>query len=145
MSSIAASSRSGRTAATRARISGVWLPCPGNRTAVGLESNMPTPLRPAGTQNRRSPRVGGASGRVGGVVARRMRGMCAKYDRGVSTTPPPAHTLFDAIGGEPAFRRIVARFFAQVAADPILRAVYTDEDLGPAADRLALFLMQYWG
>ena len=23
--------------------------------------------------------------------------------------------------------------------------MYTDEDLGPAEDRLALFLMQYWG
>jgi hemoglobin len=55
------------------------------------------------------------------------------------------HTLFDAIGGEPAFRRIVARFFEEVAKDPVLRAVYTDEDLRPAEDRLGLFLMQYWG
>ncbi len=55
------------------------------------------------------------------------------------------HTFYDAIGGEPAFRRIVARFFEEVVADPILRAVYTDEDLGPAEDRLGLFLMQDWG
>ena len=61
------------------------------------------------------------------------------------SSPPPVHTFFDAIGGEPTFRRIVARFFEAVAADPILRAVYTDEDLGPAEDRLGLFLMQYWG
>ena len=64
----------------------------------------------------------------------------------MSSAPlPPVHTFYDAIGGEPTFRRIVARFFEQVAADPILRAVYTDEDLGPAEDRLGLFLMQYWG
>ena len=93
--------------------------------------------------------MGGASGRVGGVVGR----LCARlkplrerqYDRDVSSTPPPVHTFFDAVGGEPTFRRIVARFFELVATDPVLRAVYTDEDLGPAEERLRLFLMQYWG
>ena len=70
------------------------------------------------------------------------------YDRDMSlpTVPtPPARELYTAIGGEPTFRRIVARFFEQVATDPVLRAVYTDDDLGPAENRLALFLMQYWG
>jgi len=28
---------------------------------------------------------------------------------------------------------------------PLLRPLYPEEDLGPAADRLTLFLMQYWG
>ena len=58
---------------------------------------------------------------------------------------PPAIGFYEAIGGEPTFRGIVARFFEQVPADPILNAVYTDDDLGPAEDRLRLFLMQYWG
>jgi hemoglobin len=58
---------------------------------------------------------------------------------------PPVSGFYAAIGGEPTFRRIVARFFELVSDDPTLRAVYTDEDLGPAEDRLALFLMQYWG
>lgn len=58
---------------------------------------------------------------------------------------PPATGLYTAIGGEPTFRRIVGRFFEQVAHDPVLRAVYTDADLGPAEQRLRLFLMQYWG
>lgn len=31
------------------------------------------------------------------------------------------------------------------AIDPPLRALYPEEDLGPAADRLRLFLVQYWG
>jgi hemoglobin len=54
-------------------------------------------------------------------------------------------TLFDAIGGEPAFRRLVDGFYARVAEDPILRALYPEEDLGPASDRLRMFLIQYWG
>jgi hemoglobin len=54
-------------------------------------------------------------------------------------------TLFDAIGGEPTFRRLVDRFYEGVAKDPLLRPMYPEEDLGPAADRLTLFLMQYWG
>jgi hemoglobin len=56
---------------------------------------------------------------------------------------PP--TFYDAIGGEPAFRKLVGEFYAGVATDPLLRPMYPEADLGPAADRLALFLMQYWG
>ena len=54
-------------------------------------------------------------------------------------------TLYSAIGGEPAFRRLVRRFYQEVAADPELRAVYPSRDLGPAEEHLRLFLMQYWG
>ena len=54
-------------------------------------------------------------------------------------------TLFEAIGGEPAFRKLVDEFYAGVADDPLLRPMYPEEDLGPAADRLTLFLIQYWG
>ncbi|MGH3624123.1 MAG: globin, partial [Sciscionella sp.] len=53
--------------------------------------------------------------------------------------------LYNAIGGEQAFRRIVGRFYAEVAEDEVLRPVYPEEDLGPAEERLRLFLMQYWG
>lgn len=49
------------------------------------------------------------------------------------------------MGGEPTFRRIVARFYAQVASDEVLRELSPEQDLGPAEERLALFLMQYWG
>jgi hemoglobin len=56
-----------------------------------------------------------------------------------------AGSLYDAIGGEPTFRRFVGRFYAQVATDEILRPLYPEEDLGPAEERLRLFLMQYWG
>lgn len=54
-------------------------------------------------------------------------------------------TFYQQVGGEPTFRRLVHRFYEGVAADPLLRPMYPEEDLGPAEERLALFLMQYWG
>jgi hemoglobin len=57
----------------------------------------------------------------------------------------PALTFYDAIGGEPTFRRIVGRFFAQVPEDDVLRTVYPLDDLEGAEERLCLFLMQFWG
>jgi len=54
-------------------------------------------------------------------------------------------TFFDQAGGEPTFRRLVAKFYEGVASDPILRPMYPDEDLAAAAERLFLFLQQYWG
>jgi hemoglobin len=56
-----------------------------------------------------------------------------------------SQTFYDAIGGEPTFRKLVDAFYAAVATDPVLRPLYPDEDLGPARERLTLFLMQYWG
>jgi hemoglobin len=56
-----------------------------------------------------------------------------------------APSLYEAIGGEPAFRRLVHRFYTEVAADPELRRVYPSRDLGPAEEHLRLFLIQYWG
>ena len=58
----------------------------------------------------------------------------------------PAETSFyDEIGGEPTIRAIVHRFYEGVAADEVLRPMYPEADLGPAEERFALFLMQYWG
>ncbi|MGZ4601994.1 MAG: globin [Kineosporiaceae bacterium] len=54
-------------------------------------------------------------------------------------------TLYEQIGGHETFARLVDRFYAGVAADPVLRALYPDEDLAPAAQRLRMFLEQYWG
>lgn len=54
-------------------------------------------------------------------------------------------TFFDQVGGEPTFRRLVHRFYQGVAEDELLRPMYPEEDLGPAEERLVLFLMQYWG
>ncbi|MFI0449546.1 globin [Actinomadura sp. 6N118] len=54
-------------------------------------------------------------------------------------------TFYEAVGGEETFRRLVHRFYQGVADDPLLRPLYPEEDLGPAEDRLRLFLIQYWG
>ncbi|WP_172892195.1 globin [Jatrophihabitans sp. GAS493] len=53
--------------------------------------------------------------------------------------------LYEAVGGEETFRRLVDTFYAGVATDPPLRALYPEQDLEPAAERLRLFLIQYWG
>ena len=54
-------------------------------------------------------------------------------------------SVYELAGGEPTFRLLVQRFYARVAVDTLLRAVYPDEDLSGAAERLTLFLIQYWG
>ena len=54
-------------------------------------------------------------------------------------------TFYEAVGGEETFRRLVQRFYEGVATDPLLRPLYPEEDLGPAEERLRLFLIQYWG
>jgi hemoglobin len=56
-----------------------------------------------------------------------------------------AATLYEAIGGEPAFHRLVHRFYTEVAADPELRRVYPSRGLDAAEEHLRLFLIQYWG
>src|SRR5919201_1478038 len=53
--------------------------------------------------------------------------------------------LYELAGGEMTFRLLVQRFYARVAGDPALRAVYPEEDLSGATERLTLFLIQYWG
>jgi hemoglobin len=53
--------------------------------------------------------------------------------------------FYEAVGGEPTFRQLVDTFYAGVATDPVLRPLYPEADLGPAAERLRTFLIQYWG
>src|SRR5215472_19249479 len=60
-------------------------------------------------------------------------------------TSDSGSTFYAAVGGEETFTRLVRRFYAEVEADPDLRRVYPSRDLGPAAEHLRLFLMQYWG
>ena len=54
-------------------------------------------------------------------------------------------SFYDRVGGAPTFKALVDRFYEGVANDPPLRAMYPEEDLGPANDRLRMFLEQYWG
>lgn len=57
----------------------------------------------------------------------------------------PPRSFYDEVGGEAFFRRLVGRFYAGVATEPVLRALYQEDDLGPAEDNLREFLIQYWG
>ncbi|YAL84243.1 globin [Dermacoccaceae bacterium W4C1] len=56
-----------------------------------------------------------------------------------------SETFYDRVGGQPTFEKLVAEFYRGVANDPPLRALYPEEDLGPAEVRLRMFLEQYWG
>jgi hemoglobin len=80
-----------------------------------------------------------------------MRTVC---DDGSVTHPDPSGapdelrtelTPYDRMGGRPAFERLVSVFYDGVARDDLLRPLYPDEDLGPARERLLMFLEQYWG
>lgn len=53
--------------------------------------------------------------------------------------------LYERLGGEAFFEKLVERFYAGVAQDALLRPLYPEAELGPAAERLKLFLMQYFG
>jgi hemoglobin len=54
-------------------------------------------------------------------------------------------SVYEAVGGQPFFDDLVARFYRGVAGDPVLRPLYPDDDMDGAERRLALFLGQYWG
>jgi hemoglobin len=55
-------------------------------------------------------------------------------------------SVFSAVGGQSFFDRLAQRFYARVAMDEVLLRLYPDQkDLDPAAERLALFLAQFWG
>jgi hemoglobin len=54
-------------------------------------------------------------------------------------------TFWEQVGGTPTFERLTQTFYKEVAAEPLLRPMYPDDDLQGAAERLQLFLEQYWG
>jgi hemoglobin len=54
-------------------------------------------------------------------------------------------SFYVAVGGRATFERLVRRFYEGVASDPALLALYPEEDLEPAIQRLTGFLEQYWG
>ncbi|GLJ60319.1 MULTISPECIES: globin [Microbacterium] len=62
-----------------------------------------------------------------------------------SLRPLGVGTFYEQVGGRPTFQRLVAAFYRGVADDEVLKPMYPEEDLGPAEERLLLFLEQYWG
>lgn len=57
----------------------------------------------------------------------------------------PQQTFYERVGGHETFVRLVHEFYVGVAGDQPLRDLYPEEDLGPAEERLRMFLEQYWG
>lgn len=55
-----------------------------------------------------------------------------------------AVSVYEQVGGEPAFHALVDDFYASVEQDPVLRPHYP-EDLEPGKRHLAQFLAQYFG
>jgi hemoglobin len=64
---------------------------------------------------------------------------------GASAPSAEGQSFFEAVGGHATFDGIVRTFYEGVAADPVLRPMYPEEDLEGAIERLTLFLEQYWG
>ena len=60
-------------------------------------------------------------------------------------TEAQQETFYEAIGGRAVIELIVDVFYQGVAQDEVLKPMYPEEDLGPAAERLTMFLEQYWG
>lgn len=54
-------------------------------------------------------------------------------------------SFYEQVGGEEFFTDLVSQFYSHVATDPILSPMYPDSDMKAAAERLRMFLEQYWG
>lgn len=53
--------------------------------------------------------------------------------------------FYQLVGGAETFKKLAQKFYEGVAIDEILKPMYPEDDLGPAQQRLQLFLEQYWG
>ncbi|MBB5748633.1 truncated hemoglobin YjbI/organic hydroperoxide reductase OsmC/OhrA [Micrococcus sp. TA1] len=99
---------------------------------TGLENRpgmMPAPTPPAATP------PAAATGPASGAGAASAPG----------GAQPENASFYDQVGGHQTFAKLARVFYEGVAEDPGFRAMYPEEDLGPAEDRLRMFLEQYWG
>jgi hemoglobin len=55
-----------------------------------------------------------------------------------------AAAVYDQVGGDATFRRLVDTFYAKIEADPVLRPMFP-ADLGPGKEHQFLFLTQFFG
>lgn len=66
--------------------------------------------------------------------------------RSTSTPAGADHPLYERVGGDDFFVRLVDHFYDGVQEDPVLLPLYPEpHDLTGARERLRLFLIQYWG
>lgn len=54
-------------------------------------------------------------------------------------------SFYEQVGGRPTFEKLVREFYRGVETDDVLVAMYPEEDLEGAIQRLTGFLEQYWG
>ena len=65
---------------------------------------------------------------------------------GVPTEREPVwDPFYESVGGHAGFKKLVDEFYRLVETDEVLRPMYPEGDLAPAAHRLTMFLEQYWG
>jgi hemoglobin len=55
------------------------------------------------------------------------------------------NTFYHRVGGAEIFAKLAQEFYRGVAKDEVLKPMYPESDLGPAEQRLRMFLEQYWG
>lgn len=68
------------------------------------------------------------------------------YRMDVSDQETVQVTIYQAVGGQEFFNAMVTAFYERVANDDVLLRWYPEQvDHGPAIERLALFLGQFWG
>jgi hemoglobin len=53
-------------------------------------------------------------------------------------------SVYEYLGSD-FFYQLAEKFYDRVQLDPELKALYPETDLKPAEERLASFLIQYWG
>jgi hemoglobin len=54
-------------------------------------------------------------------------------------------TVYQQVGGMPVFLRLAKAFYARVDRDPLLRPMFVEPTLDGPAERLGMFLAQYFG
>ena len=85
------------------------------------------------------------AGATGGPVLVPATGPSGVHLRSGENGASLGPSFYQDVGGRPFFEKLVAEFYRGVAGDPVLKPMYPEEDLGPAAERLTGFLEQYWG
>ena len=85
------------------------------------------------------------AGATGGPVLIPATGPSGVHLRSGENGASLGPSFYQDVGGRPFFEKLVAEFYRGVAGDPVLKPMYPEEDLGPAAERLTGFLEQYWG
>ena len=104
---------------------------------------------PAGQDPRTDPAAaappGARSFAVGAPLSQLRRPVPQVGDEREQAEAGAASSFYDQVGGHETFVKLVHEFYARVAEDERFRALYPEDDLGPAEERLRMFLEQYWG